>query len=314
LVDVELYDSDGDLMSCHEHDGRYYGPEVEFRAIEFNPGRTVKLGNTDSLTISTTIQNTAQVPLKARVKYDIIGDDTWYTFYGGQTFISQVRAPAYLYIDGYSEFLEWDWTNPGASVIGMPDGNYAESIVNAAMSSSYSFEDITLGPGDVIGNVVLEGYTQYPNGPTDAVDIDVYTTSPTVFDWLGSLYGGTDWGWVGTRWIGATVSDVLPQLKGTDPGPLNSMEVLLYNYEGNAANPMRVDALRLRVEFAQFNPIFPEVYELAPGETLTAHGIWSLLPVNEGRYMGRAIVEFSLDGATWVPASKVKDFFLNIKG
>jgi hypothetical protein len=311
LVDVELYDSDGDLMSCHEHDGRYYGPEVEFRAIEFNPGRTVKLGNSDSITISTTIQNTAQVPLKARVKYDIIGDDTWYAFYCGQSFISHVRPSEYLYVDGYYEFLEWDWTNPGASVVGMPDGNFAESGVNGAMSSSYTFDDLTLGPGDVIGNVVLEGYSQYPNGATEDVDIDVYHLPS--FGWLGSLYGGPDWAWGGTRWIDATVSDVMPWLLGTDATDINNFEALLYNYHGDAPDVIRVDALRLRVDFAQFNPIEPGVYELAPGETITVSGTWSLLPANEGRYMGRAIVEFSLDEVTWVPARKVKDFFLTVK-
>jgi hypothetical protein len=162
---------------------------------------------------------------------------------------SVTRDPVYLYVDGYTEWLEWDWTNPGASVVGMPDDDYAESIVNGAMSSNYTFEDIALGSTERISRVTLEGYCQYPNGPTEAVDIDIYSVEPELFAWLGSLYGGIDWAWVTPRWIEKDVSDVLPALLGSDPGPLNSLSVLLYNYEGDATNPIRIDSLRLRVEF-----------------------------------------------------------------
>jgi len=312
LADVEMYDSTVQLIACDVVSGYYYGAEIEFLDIGCDPGRAVNLKTYDSIDIKTTLINTGEVPLNVRVKYDIIGEGLWNTFYAGQSFVTTPREPEYLYINEYNAFYEWDWTNPGASVFGEPDGNYVESIIDAAMSSAYGFEDVTLGPGDLISRVVLEGYCQYPNGANEGVDIDTYSVQPRLFSWLGSLFGGPSWGWQSPRWIGADVSDVLPELLGGDPGPLNSLSVLLYNYEGNADNPMRVDALRVRVEFAQYNPILPGVYTLQPGETFEAEGTWALTSDDQGRYLCRATIEFTYNGYSWVQARKLKDFHLKI--
>jgi hypothetical protein len=314
LLKVELYSSPPEpaLMPVHIHHGRYYGPEAVTTDIAFDPGRAVNMKEYDSVTISATVENTGLVPLDVAVRFDIYGPGVWHQVRGGQSFVTTPRDPVYLYVNEYTPWLEWDWINPGASVIGTPDGNYAESIVDAAMSSEYGFEDLTdMGPSDVIGKVTIEGYCRYPNGPNDGVDIDVYTTSPTVFDWLGSLYGGTDWAWVGPRWIGADVSDVLPGILGGDPTALNSLRILLYNYHGDAANPMQVDALRLKVEFAKFIPIEHWIGTLLPGENATTSCTWLLASGDIGKYTGTATVEYTSEYYSWIQGDP-KEFKLKI--
>jgi hypothetical protein len=298
LVYVELYDSDGEEITFDVANGFYYGPAADLTSagVVIPPREDRPPGMAhwkDVLTFTSSVTNYGEVDLHVRVKYDFIRvqDSRVTTFWAGQGYITTPRAPEYLYVNEYNEALEWDWTNPGASVIGEPDGNYVESIVADAMSSAYGFEDITLGPGDAIGRVVLEGYCQYPSGASEDMDIDIYTMD---FDWIGSLYGASTWGWVTPRWVGADLSDVLPSVKGKDPTPINNLEVLLYNYEGNADNPMRVDALRLRVEFAQAYPIEPPVFTLAPGETLELdEASWALGKEDKGFYHGTATCYFS---------------------
>ena len=312
LFNVELYTSPPELAPIPTaiHNGDYHGPEAS-RATASSP-RAVNLKAHSSFTITSEITNLGDVPLDVRVRYDIMGTGVWHQVYGGQHFVSKPRDPVYLYVNEYNEYLEWDWTNPGASVIGMPDANYAESIVADAMSSSYGFEDLTdMGPTDVIGNVVLEGYCQYPNGPTEAVDIDIYDAN--TFAWWGSLYGASDWGWVTPRWIGASVSDVDPSILGPDPTNLNNLEALMYNYEGNAANPMRVDALRLRVEFAKFLPGYDVAWvgTLNPGETVETETTWLLSSDDLGTYRCAATVEYTSTYYSWIQADP-KEFDLKI--
>jgi hypothetical protein len=323
LVDTELfnsYDPDGDgkgeLIAHTTKDGFYYGPNVELLDddVDAVPGHKVNVNHFSEVRFTSAVHNPGTMPLYVMTQFNIASEDLLANIQSGQTYIGDLaRASEYLYVNSYSAWLEWDWINPGASVIGTPDGNYAESIVNGAMSSEYGFEDLTLGPYDFIETVRLQGYCRYPNGPTDAVDIDIYTTAPTLFDWLGSLYGGSDWGWVGPRWIDADVTDVLPMLKGNDPGPINSLSVLLYNYEGNAANPMQIDSLRLEVIYARAVPLFPAIDMIGPGETLELDdAVWVISTDLMGRYIVTASCWFSLDGATWIPAPETKSFPLTI--
>jgi hypothetical protein len=102
-------------------------------------------------------------------------------------------------------------------------------------------------------------------------------------------------------------------LQGNDPGPINSLSVLLYNYEGNAANPMQVDSLRLQVIYARAVPLSVPLTMINPGETLELDdAVWVISPDLMGRYVVTATCWFSQDGSAWVPAQKSKSFPLTI--
>jgi len=304
LLDTALLDSNLNPLNYSVTNGYYSGATVNLISMVIAPGRSLTSGQT--VEFQSSIKNMdPDKTMDAQVRFDILREDGWRTtIWAGQAFVTKVRDPVTLYVNEYNEWLEWDWTNPGASVIGMPDGDYAESIVNGAMSSAYGFDDLVLNPGDVIGNIKLEGYCQYPNGATDAVDIDMYSTD---FDWFGSLYGGPDFGWVSPRWIGADVSDVRPDLLGKDATALNNLEVLLYNYEGNADNPMRVDSLRLIVSFSQVYPAVQPTYTIGPKEELVLDpATWALADLDEGTYTVTCTVLYTYVHYSWIAAHKIQ--------
>ena len=315
LVDVELFNSDGESTKVTARSGYYHGPYVDADkdSLQCLPGRAINVAEDEAAHFTSTVTNFGTMPLYVKTQVNIWSEDTLRTVHAGQVFIGE-RPPIYLYVNEYNDiWVEGDWINPGASVIGEPDGDYTESIVAGAITSVYGFEDLTLGPYDQIDRVVLEGYCQYPNGPTDAVDIDIYSFGPVFAAWLGSLYGGTDWAWVTPRWIDADVSDELPDIRGGDPTFLNSLSVFMYNYEGDAANPMRVDALRLRVHLAAAVPAVTPVYEIGPGETVVMpEAIWAANMDVLGRYNVDIIVWFSHDEATWIPATTHRSMTIKV--
>lgn len=300
LVDTELYERIGTGLEAVPHQTRsgfYLGPVVRLVQKQLTR-RDMMVGET--LEINSIVKNIGDVPLYAYVVFDMIREDlTPVQIAAGQSYSG--TGPAlyeYLYANEYSEFLEWDWVNPGASVLGTPDGNYAESGIDAAMTSEYGFEDISLG-GRLIGQVDLEGYTQYPNGATGGVDIDMYSIAPSMFNWFGSLWGTATWGWHGVRWTTDTVVDVIPSA-GTEAG-LNSVSMLIYNYLGTAPDIIRVDSLRLKVTFSKKSPVATPIYTVQPNENLHLDpATWDLTSYDVGKYHCNAYVYYSIDGDWWI--------------
>jgi hypothetical protein len=315
LVDVDLLDSNGAALLHQTVDGAYYGPTAAL--VMGNVGkRGKKVGDTQYF--GTRIENLASVPMEVRTHWDMyrVEDSQRFQIYSGQIYTGFGPIDyEYLYVNEYNPWLEWDWINPGTSVFGPPDGNYAESTIDAAMTSTYGFEDIVLGDR-LIGNVVLEGYTQYPNGATENIDIDMYTVDPVTFSWLGSLYGTETWDWVGVRWMDDSVSDVVPATLYEEG--LNSLSVLIYNYDpGLTGDPIRVDSLRVKVEFSKFNPVFPESFVVQPGENLELpEAYWTLNDYDVGKWITTLVCEYRYawtdqDGyhaTAWIQSEKVRTF------
>jgi len=193
--------------------------------------------------------NKGDVPLTVRTRFDIerMEDGRRVQIYSGQNYagggLGEPLPFDYIYLD---EFNEWyyEWNNPATNALGTPDGSYIEGDANAQWASLYSFEDISLS-GREIAYIDIEGYSQYPNGASEGLDIDLYAfTSVQGFAWLGSNYGTETWGWHGVRWTNDKVTDVVPEVR--DEAELNGMELLIYNYYGDAPDVMRVDSMRLR--------------------------------------------------------------------
>jgi len=291
--------------------GYYYGPTVDLVRMQILPGRDLTAGQT--AVFNSKIKNfDDDLTMRAKVRFDLVRDDGLrLTLWAGQSYVSEVRPPVYLYVNEYNEWLEWDWdfygTSPYLDATG--DGSYIESSVYDALSSLYGFEDLTLNPGDVIGRVVLEGYTQYPGGSDDDMDMDMLGGIGAGYPWLGSLWGTADYGWHTPRWIGADVSDVIPDLLGMDATNLNNFEAIAtyWTVDGLSHGPMRLDALRLRIEFTGLFPIEVAVYELEPHEVLELDpATWALLPGDVGRYEVTATCYYTYMDYTWIQGSKVQ--------
>jgi hypothetical protein len=304
LLDVNLHDSNEAEMGTQTRDGAYYGAATASLVRGALMRRDPIVGETQ--TFSTKVKNTGTVPVEVRAHWDQyrVEDGQRLEIYSGQTYTGFGPVDyEYIYVD---EFVEWyyEWDGAPENVFGEPDGNYIEATGDAWWASLYSFEDITLGDR-LIGNLILEGYTQYPNGYYEGADIDMYCIDPVPFSWFGSLWGDETWAWHGVRWTTDTMLDVVPAL-GTEEG-LNGLTILIYSYYADADNPIRVDSLRIRVEFSKFSPVSPESYVIQPGETLelpTAY--WTLKPDDVGKWITTCTLEYRYGETAWIQSDKVK--------
>lgn len=317
LVDVGLVDSNGNHLPCDTWGSFYYGATGDLIRASMPDGRAVTVG--EATRWETVVRNDGDVPLNVQTRLDFerLDDGRRFTLYAGQNYagggLGEPLPYDMVYLD---EFNEWyyEWNNPATNALGTPDGAYIEGDANAQWASLYSFEDITLG-GREIAYIEIEGYSQYPNGAYEGADIDLYGFSSVQgFAWLGSNYGTDVWGWHGVRWTTDAVTDVMPELR--DEAELNGMELLIYNYYGDAPDVLRVDSMRLII---YYSPITPVVEDrgiwVNPGEEL-------LLPdatINEctedmiGKYVVTATMEYTTEGLVWNEGSKTRTFLFEIK-
>lgn len=304
LVNTMLIDPDGNPIPHKASSSKYLGPTAVLADASQGAIHIDDVVAGETLNIGSKVTNNGDIPLYVRVRFDFdrAEDGRRIVIRAGQNYagggLGEPLPFEYLYLDEFNEWF-YEWNNPATNALGTPDGAYIEGDVDAQWASLYSFEDISLA-GREIDNIQIEGYSQYPNGATEAVDIDLYGfSSAQGFAWLGSNFGTAAWGWHGVRWIGADrVSDVMPELR--DETELNNMELLIYNYVGNAPDVIRVDSMRLRVEFAAITPVIPGYFEVLPGETLDLDDVtWPSNLDHVGSYTVSATVEYTSDFSHW---------------
>jgi hypothetical protein len=302
LIDTILLDPEGNMIPHSHNNGFYAGPTASLIRVNLPDGRKVTAG--DAFPISAKVRNDGDIPLWVTVRLDIsrAEDARKIVIRPGQTYtgggVGEPLPFEYLYVD---EFNEWYYEFNGAAtnLFGTPDGNYIEGDANAQWASLFSFEDIALG-GREIANIWVETYSRFPNGFTEAVDIDLYGfSSVSAFAWWGSSWGTTDWGWVGTRWIdGESVLQQQPEL--ADETELNNVELLVYNYHGDAPDVMQIDSIRLKVEFAAITPVVYDVFEILPGEELELDNVVWLSGLDHvGSYDLTASIEYTSENFHW---------------
>jgi hypothetical protein len=297
----------------HTTDGSYYhGPYARLLRVNLPDGRKVTAG--DTFSISAKVKNEGEIPMNVTVAVRVqrAEDGRTILLHPEQTYVGgglgEPRPFEYLYID---EFNEWyyEWVGDPTNTFGEPDGSYIEGDANAQWASLYSFEDINLA-GRVIAEITCEVYSQYPNGATEAADIDLYGFSSVQgFAWWGSGYGSPAWGWHGMRWTTDSVLTVQPEL--ADETELNNVELLVYNYHGDAPDVLRLDAARLKVEFSGIVPVVYLTWELQPGEERVLPDIvWQSDADHIGSYSVTANVEYSSEFFKWNSwGSEEKDLF-----
>jgi hypothetical protein len=302
LIDTILLDPEGNMIPHSHNNGFYAGPTASLIRVNLPDGRKVTAG--DAFPISAKVRNDGDIPLWVTVRLDIsrAEDARKIVIRPGQTYtgggVGEPLPFEYLYVD---EFNEWYYEFNGAAtnLFGTPDGNYIEGDANAQWASLFGFEDIALG-GREVANIWVETYSRFPNGFTEAVDIDLYGfSSVSAFAWWGSSWGTTDWGWVGTRWIdGESVLQQQPEL--ADETELNNVELLVYNYHGDAPDVMQIDSIRLKVEFAAITPVVYDVFEILPGEELELDNVVWLSGLDHvGSYDLTASIEYTSENFHW---------------
>jgi hypothetical protein len=305
LGNVRLLDSEGKPIRDMVEHGYYEGPVVNLIRGQLGP-RGPTVGGTQTFDVK--VVNEGDVPLWARAEIDNVrlADANVFTFHSGQTFETLPPKDAVnLYVDGFIPVVAgWNTIGSAPYLDAIEDGNYIEATSDGAMIAWFTFENISLGPEDVISAVILEGYC---NGPSNEdVDYDMYAGD---FTWLGSLYGRGEPFWVRPRWIGASVSDVYPAAL-TEAG-LNDMVALAYYYDPDGyATADIIDCLRLRVEFAPYliSPSATPEYLIQPGQEMDFDtAIWEPLKAwDVGKYAVSITVYCTYNGYSWVPGPKVQ--------
>lgn len=298
IIESILLDPEGNYIPHTTSGSYYYGATARLIRANLPDGRKITAGQT--FPIQAKVKNDGDVPLYVRVRFDISREDgRKIVIRPGQTYVGgglgEPRPFEYLYLD---EFNEWyyEWNNPATNALGEPDGDYIEGDANAQWASLYSFEDIALA-GREIAEITVEGYTQYPNGATENADIDVYDVTGG-FAWWGSLYGTPSWDWHGVRWTSDSVLTTCPYL--ADETALNDVQILLYNYYGDAPDVERVDSVRLKVEFAGIVPVNAPIYTVLPGEELELDPVtWISAPDHIGSYDLTATIEYTSNNFKW---------------
>jgi hypothetical protein len=302
LVNTYLLDIDGNPISHKATGSEYNGATARLIRTQLPDGRHMTAG--DTFTIESRVKNEGDVPLTVRVRYDIsrAEDARIVVIRAGQTYtgggLGEPLPYEYIYVD---EFNEWyyEFNGDPTNLFGTPDGSYIEGDTNAQWASLYGFESLPLA-GRTVAAIWVETYSRFPNGFTEAVDIDLYGfSSVSAFAWWGSSWGSTDWGWVGTRWIGG--EDVLMQMPElADQTELNNVELLVYNYHGDAPDVMQIDSIRLRVEFASIVPLSGEEYVIPPGAEMDLDPVTWVSDMDQvGTYELTATIEYTEDGYHW---------------
>lgn len=314
LVDSLLINSNLEEISHQTSNSYYYGPKASLIRIEVLPSRHVKAGAAN-ITFWAKVRSESLIPLWVRVRFDIsrMEDGRRIRLYTGQKYLGgglgEPPPFEYLYCDGYYPVYEWNWNDPGASVVGKPDGNFAESTITDAVTSMYTFEDIDLA-GRVIQNVDLYGYTRQPDGIANDFDPYMFTYdelgNPVMqWIWCDSLGGSTTWAWTGGRYYQGGPYD-MPEYFGTHMHTqegINSIEVLIQNW-GASGPRMQIDALRWKVEFATIVPKTPPIYSLPPYQEMDLETYWVTDPDHIGSYELIATIEYTATGSQWIQGNQ----------
>jgi hypothetical protein len=289
LHDTIMLDSMGNPIEHTATDGMYIGPTADVRKLLGTAlGRLDPFKAPHSVSMKAQIENTGYTPLDVRLRFTSVhqGTGASYTVYSGQhLYTTNPRSVEYYYVNGFTPVLT-DWTGVGTGpyLDAAGDGNYIEGSNDCELMGIFDFADITLNPGDLIGQVTIEGYT---SSVTDATDFDLY--SGDFGNWYGSLWGTGDWGWHIPRWELRPVSDIDPSV--FSQSGFNSFQIIVHCY-GADAQWARLDALRLRVVFTGIDPITPPVF------TLDGNDLMNLPPAMFDVY--------AFDEGTWITSVQLE--------
>jgi hypothetical protein len=322
FMDVQALDPDMNPVSIEKvSGGKYYGCTANLMWLWFPDGRNPNVG--ESFRVNSLAWNWGDMNLSVRTRFDIerLEDGRRIKVYSGQNYagggLGEPNPYEYFYVNEYLYEIpelsmpiveDGGWTNSGASLIGEPDGNYAECTSPYSWTGWYGFEDITLA-GRVILNIDLQGYTAQPDDISWDFDpyVAIWNTSGSFYKyrWADSMGGSADWAWTGGRYYGGTAND-MPEYY--DPKrflyteySFNRATVFIENYCDDSSRE-QIDAMRWYVEYSPITPVTP------PSSIAAAYRMVSLAPftinaITEdmiGAYTLTATLEYSHNGAIWV--------------
>lgn len=321
LFDAVLFDSNLGPMPCNTFDGYYKGPLANLVRKELT-ARDMQVGET--IEFMSSVKNEANVPLYMRVRFDMMREDGLFLrFYSNEYASLGYLGPTYTeykYVTGWEWHLwdDWDKTGDEPWLGAVGDDNYIGTGYYCYLQGFFGFEDLVLPPGMMIYEVVLEAYTIGTYDEECDLDAMCYGTEHG-YDWLGSLYCGSEPGWVTPRWIGATVSDVCPEMLSDDPTDLNNLMVGVHYWtaDGEDHDYAIIDAMRLKITYGGIRKQnLPQYVVVPPNKVVELPPVvWDLGPYTVGKYHCQAIAQYKFydpaDGtkpSQWIDGKKISNF------
>ena len=332
--DVELYgvvplDSSYILvpLPCNTYGCYYHGCTADLINMWIEGGRVHHVG--ESLVINSKARNNSPVTFMGRTRFDFerMGDGRRIRMYSGQNYagggLGEPNPSEEFYLSGYlGGYEDGSWTNPGASLFGVPDGNYAECTTAYGTTGYYTFPQIDLDGKEML-NWDFYGYTCQPDGSTDW-DLDPYLD---FFDaegnWLGwawcdSFGGSADCAWTGGRYYQGGPYDMPEYYMGLQgithtEEVFNNMVLFIENYCPSGPR-QQIDAVKLFVEYSPITPVTPQPVPLPPfSEVDMPPATWNEITEEMvGTYVLTATLEYTCAGAYWIEGDKTRTITFKI--
>lgn len=337
LVDVLLADSNLEPIPCNTFGSEYYGPTANLIRVHMpGGGRVAKVG--EQVSFGTRAINHGSVPVIVRACFDMerLEDGRRIKIYSGQNYAGGGLGEPLPYEEHYlttfvggMEDGTWTHTTPvvGDSLLGPPDGEYAECTSAYGWTGYYAFDPIAL-LGREIYQVDFRGYTQQPDGNTDW-DFDPYIDffdsegNWLGFAWCDSFGGAASWAWTGGRYYEGTDYDMPEYYMNAFGIPwteevYNNMLLYIENYCPSGPR-QQIDSVKMKVEFAAVTPVQVPEYELGPyssGEEELELDPMTIAEATEdmiGTYVVTCTLEYTIAGAGWMTGDKIRTFTFEIK-
>lgn len=308
-------------MPFNAYGGSYHGVTADLINMVIEDGKTHYVG--EDLIIHSQARNDGDVDVDTRVRFDFerMDDGRRIRMHSGQNYagggLGEPNPSETFYLTGYIGGMEdGNWTNPGASLFGPPDGNYAECTTAYGTTGYYTFDPIVLAGREML-NWDFEGYTQQPDGST-GWDFDSYLD---FFDgggnfigwaWVDSMGGSATWAWTGGRYYKGGPYD-MPEYYMSAFGVPHSEEVfnnMLFYIENYCPSGPRqqIDSVKLIVEFSPITPLAIPLVTIPPkDEAIMPDATWNGLTNDMvGTYLVTATLEYTIDGLYWIEGDKTR--------
>jgi hypothetical protein len=294
LEGTKLIDSNTNLIPHGAGKAHYFGPYSDLGLVKVSDPK-VNVGET--VEFMGDAKNFGDAPLYTRIRYDLIREDTLYTFYSGRKALPASDPNA---------FSDWSFVGTGP-YLSAADGNYLEAYWNCMMFGFMTFPDLPPleeGQEALLATLDIYGITDEPD---TNIDIDVYVFLPNYgISWLylGAAEPFTDWSWISLDLVGPCTDPVTEKLS---IDRINDVEILVHYYYPGAGGPWcAVDAIKISVDI---------VPKLQPSEKYSydpfVMGPFSSADV--GKYQGVATCWFSYGGIWWNPASPTRTFKFEVQ-
>jgi hypothetical protein len=313
-------------LPYNAYGGYYQGVTGDLINVQIEGGKTHYVGE-DLVILSQGRNDGNPTDITARTRFDIerMEDGRRIRMYSGQNYagggLGEPNPFEEFYLESYIGGYEsggWSHTTPvvGDSMLGAPDGDYAEGHIAYATTGYYTFPTLVLAGREML-NWDVYGYTEQPDDTSWDLDpyLDFYDQYGNFIGWAwcDSFGGASTWAWTGGRYYQGGPYD-MPEYYMSAFGVPHSEEVFnnmvfgLDNYCYNDVDRQRCDSVKIFVEYSPITPVtVPTTTIPSKDEAVMLPATWNAMSSDmAGTYVLTATFEYTIEGAYWIEGAKTR--------